>query len=428
MHIDWIHWVRSLHPPELFSILGVLLLVDGTRYALSAVCMVLFDLGQESWRLLLRRSAPRRQYHYCPAVTVLIAGHNEADTIEATLRSLWNSYPRLEIVVVDDGSTDGMAAVARNFAQSRQGIQILSRPERGGKSSALNWGLARSRAEVIVTLDADSRLAQHAIWEIVQPLQQPHVGAVSGTITVWNAFRNLTTWLQAYEYRQSIFLGRRLQARLGTLGIVSGAFGAYRRQLLAQLQGWDAGSGEDGDLTLRIRKAGYQIAFAPEGECLTNAPESWTRLFRQRLRWDRAVVTFECRKHVDLAKFWQRHFQLDNFLLVSERWLFNVAFVFGYWTGLIWLGVMHQEHFWKILLLLYAGQLCLEAISVSTLLFYSNRRWRDLELALAVPFVPLYQAFLKVVDLTALLDELTLRKSYQDNYVPQHVRQATWKW
>ena len=428
MFIDWIYWAQSLRPIELLGILGVLLLVDGTRYALSAVCMVLFDLCRGFWRVLTGGSTGPQEYDYCPSVCVLIAGHNEADTIAATLGSLWKSYPRLQTIVIDDGSTDGMARIAKRYARDHEGVRVLSRPQRGGKSSALNWGLSLAQAEVIITLDADSRLGPNAIWEIVQPLKDPKVGAVSGTITVWNASHKFVTWLQAYEYRQGIFLGRQLQARLGTLGIVSGAFGAYRGSVMNQLAGWDAGSGEDGDLTLRIRKAGYQIAFAPQAECFTNAPESWAGLFRQRLRWDRAVVTFECRKHVDLGKFWQSHFQLANLLFVLERWLFNVAFVFCYWAGLIWLCRMHQGQFWNLLLLLYLCQLGLESLSVCALAFYSNCRRRDLELALAIPLVPFYQGFLKLADLVALLDELFLRKSYQDNYVPKHVREATWKW
>ena len=423
----WVHWTQSLHPIELLSIAGVLLL-DGTRYAFSAVTMALIDISGGLWRRLTGRSPGRRANDYLPSVCVLIAGHNEADTIEATLASLWSSYPRLDIIVIDDGSTDGMAEKARGFAQNHPGIQVLSRSRRGGKSSALNWGLANACADVIITLDADSRLGPNAVREIVQPLRDPSVGAVSGNVTVWNVGHRLVTRLQAYEYRQSIFLARQMQARTGTLGIVSGAFGAFRREVLEQVMGWDAGSGEDGDLTLRIRKSGFAISFAPHAECLTNAPESWSGLFRQRLRWDRAVITFECRKHVDLGKFWQRHFQLSNFLLVLERWLFNVVFVLCYWVGMVWLIGFQTQPVGNTLLLLYLCQLCLETATACVLLYYSDRRLRDLELALTIPLLPLYQAFIKLVDLVAVLDELILRKSYQDNYVPAHVRQATWKW
>jgi glycosyltransferase involved in cell wall biosynthesis len=97
-------------------------------------------------------------------VGVVIAGFNEAETIEGTLRTLWGTYPRLEIVVIDDGSHDKMAAVARRFARTHAGVKVLRRPNRGGKSSAMNWGLLYTQAEVIVVVDADSDVGPSAIW------------------------------------------------------------------------------------------------------------------------------------------------------------------------------------------------------------------------------------------------------------------------
>ncbi len=428
MLVNWIHWAQSLHPVELLSIVGVLLIIDGTRYALFAAVMVLFDLGRGTVRLLMGRSSGLAHYEYCPSVCLVIAGHNEAETIGDTLKSAWNSYPRMEIIVVDDGSTDGMIEVAQRFARTHPGVRVCRRPRRGGKSSGLNWGFALTNADVIITLDADSQLGRNAIWEIVQPLKDPEVGAVSATITSWNYSRNLVTRLQGYEYRQSIFLGRQIQERLGTLCIVSGAFGAFRNQVLQHVSGWDAGSGEDGDLAIRIRKAGYRIAFAPHAECITNVPESWIGLFRQRLRWDRSVVTFECRKHVDMGRFWESNFRWRNFMLLIERWVLNVVCVFGFWFGWIWLIATQSATIGSVILLVYLCQLYLEAISLSAMLFYSKFRWREMRFALALPFVPLYHFFLKSVSLVAILDELILRKSYDDNYVPQHVRQATWRW
>jgi cellulose synthase/poly-beta-1,6-N-acetylglucosamine synthase-like glycosyltransferase len=111
-----------------------------------------------------------------------------------------------------------------------------------------------ARAEIIVCVDTDSHLQPHAIWEIVQPLADPEVGAVAGTVLARNAETNLCTWLQAAEYLRTIFVGRMLSSRLGVLGIVSGAFGAFRREAVERLKGWDVGPGEDGDLVLRLRR------------------------------------------------------------------------------------------------------------------------------------------------------------------------------
>ena len=427
MLVDWVHWLRSQRIDELLLVIIGLLLVDGPRYVLTTALVAFADLVDELVALVRPRSRTEA-YTHCPSVCVLLAGHNEADCIAQTLSSVWGTYPRLEIVVIDDGSSDGMAGIAQDFAVSHAGVLVLSRPDRGGKSSALNWGLSCTAADVVVTVDADSRLGSNAIWEIVQPLQDPTIGAVAGTIRVWNAETNLCTWLQAWEYRQAIFVGRLIQARFGFLSIVSGAFGAFRRPLLERLHGWDAGSGEDGDLALRIRKAGYQIAAASYAECHTCAPTSWRRLFRQRLRWERAVVTFECRKHRDMASISSRNFRFDNFLVIVERRVIGVFAVLMFWLYLPWIFILKGQAAWNLLALLYLCQLVVEVAQALLLMFFSKERLRDLQLAVAIPLVPLYYVFLKAASLVAILDETFLRKSHQDNFVPRKVRRVTWHW
>ncbi|HEV3004462.1 MAG TPA: glycosyltransferase family 2 protein, partial [Pirellulales bacterium] len=354
MFIDWIHWLSSLHPEQLLAVLAGLLLIDAPRYALSQIAMCLWDAGRETWHALAARVEPEKAL-YCPSVCVVLAGYNEADTLGATLESLWGTYPRMELIVVDDGSTDGMAEVARGFARRHEEVLVLSRPERGGKSSALNSALPYTRAEVIITVDTDSHLGPGAIWGIVQPLADPRVGAVSGTVRVRNPFVNVVTWLQTYEYLQTIFLGRMLSSRLGLLAIISGAFGAFRRTVLDQVGAWDVGPGEDGDLTLRIRKSGFEIGFAPYAQAFTKVPTKWMRLYHQRRRWDRSVITFECRKHIDLAFPWHANFRWREWVLVMERWFFNVAALYGLWGYLAWLCFRSPANAGYVLFTLYCG-------------------------------------------------------------------------
>ncbi len=427
MLVEWRYWLSTLHPDQIWAVIGFALLVDGTRYAFCTACMALVDAVLSVWDWLLGRKAPTA-YEHCPSIALLLVGHNEGDSIEAGLRSVWGRYPRMEVIVVDDGSTDDMAENARRFAREHDGVLVLSREERGGKSSALNWALAYTRAEIIICVDTDSHLSDTSLWEIVQPFADPTVGAVSASVEARNALDNLCTWLQAYEYRQTIFLGRLMQERLGMLAIVSGAFGAFRRSLLERLGGWDVGPGEDGDLTLRVRKAGYRIAVAPLATCLTDVPTEWQRLFNQRRRWDRTVLTFECRKHLDLAFFWYRNFQLTNFGMMLERWFFNVASVYTFWGYAVWLGCLFAGDVVNLLLLLYLLQVLLEAVQLLLLLGYSRTPGRDLFIALALPFYPLYQVFLKAADLVAVSEEMFFHKSQDDNFVPVRVREATWHW
>lgn len=420
---DWVFWLSSLHIDECWVILTGLLLVDAPRYSLVAFVAVMIDVIRLVFRSK-RNSADR----YTPSISVLLVGHNEASTIRATLESIWNSYPKLQIIVVDDGSTDGMADYAREFQSRHAGILLLSRSERGGKSSGLNWALGHATAEVVVTIDADSRLEPGALERIVAPLADPRVGAVSASLLVWNADHNLVTRLQQYEYRQTIFLGRLIQSKLGMLGIVSGAFGAFRRSALEQIKGWDVGPGEDGDAILRLRRSGYRIAAAPDAHCYTNVPTKLGTLFKQRRRWDRTVVTFEVCKHASLASLRDRSFRLSDFVLTMERYFFNIACLFGFWAYTIWILQRWDHHVPFVLGAIYILQTFFEFVQFLCLLWFSPRPLQDLKLIWLVPLMVVYHAFLKIVDVVAVLEELLFRMSRHDTFVPEKVRRATWKW
>ena len=427
MLVIWMHWILSLRTDEILMVLGVLLLVDAPRYAYSAVLMAFWD----AVRSLCTGRLPGPEtgaYAYCPPVSVIIAGYNEADTIAKTMESVWNRYPCAQMIVVDDGSNDGMTDAAKKFAAGRPGILVIRRDRRGGKSSALNIGLHYATSEIIVTVDADSRLSENAIYELLQPLQDPKVAAVSATVLAWNPLASLAAFLQAYEYRQTIFISRMSRGRIGMLGIVSGAFGAFRTSVLKQLGGWDVGPGEDGDLILRIRKAGHRVGVAPYANCFTNVPTSWVRLFWQRCRWDRTVITFECRKHEEMGFPWSANFRWSNFCLMLERWFFNVVCVYTFWLYGIWILTEYPGGALNLLALLYCCGLCIELLQMLVLLFYSDRLKHDLLLCLALPLYPFYQVFMKAVDIFALTREIFSRVSGEDNFVPLHVRKATWRW
>jgi len=405
-----------------------LLLTDAPRYALSKIVLCVIDWGRDTWRYACGLSRPAT-FDYCPSVCAIIAGHNEEETIEATLASIWGTYPWMEIIVVDDGSTDDMVGAARRFAHARDGVRVLRREERGGKSSAMNWARIYTRAEIIVVVDADSHIGPAAIWEMAQPFQDPRVGAVAGAVLARNPFTSLATWLQAYEYLSTIFVGRMVAAKLGILGIVSGAMGAFRRTALEQVGGWDVGPPEDLDLTLSVRKMGYRVAFAPYAECFTELPTSWAGLTRQRLRWERSgAVRNHCRKHLDLAHPWAPHFRLSNFFTVLESWFFNIFCMYGIWVWAIWFFYILPNDWWQILFVLYLCYLTFEFIQILVGIYYSNAPRRDLVIYTVFLLVPLYQMFLLIIRGIATTEEILFRKSFQDNYVPERVRHATWHW
>jgi cellulose synthase/poly-beta-1,6-N-acetylglucosamine synthase-like glycosyltransferase len=426
---EWTYWLSSIPSDELVWLLLPFLLFDGTRYTIATAMMLFYDALVSSAKFVFGIKENEEDWSYCPSVAVMIVGLNEGETIQSALESVYDTYPRMELFVVDDGSTDGMAEKAEEFAREHRGVTVLSRKLRGGKSSAMNMPLPLIKSEIVVVIDSDSHLAPGAIWNIVQPFKDPVVGAVSGSVSARNPFENLCTILQAMEYRRSIFLGRILLARLDVLGIVSGALGAFRMSALQKFGGWDVGPGEDGDLTIKFRKAGYKIGYVPEASCLTNVPTKFGTLTRQRRRWEWAAITFECRKHIDAGNPFSKHFQFRNFIMMLERWTFNVVLVYAslfYWFYL-WTRFPVDEIF-RLGILFYLLYSICDVLQVVMLIYYSPNKWADVKLSMISPFMPIYYAYQKIVTFIAITEELIWRKSFQSNFVPERVRNATWHW
>lgn len=412
---------------ELAWLLLPMLLFDVPRYFVGSLVMWLVDLAYrvaEWWR----RGEPRPGFPYQPSVCVVIAGLNEGPSLRGGLERLVGSYPDLQVIVVDDGSSDGMSQVGHEFARLHDNVLVLTK-RRGGKSSAMNFALPFVRAEIVIVVDADSHLAPNAIWEVVQPLADPQVGAVSGNVLVRNEFTNIVTRLQGLEYQRSIFMGRMLADRLNLLGIASGAFGAFRMTALRHVGGWDVGPGEDEDITLRLRKVGYRVVFAAYAECWTQAPTKWWTLIRQRRRWEWAVVTFGSRKHIDMINLLSPAARWGNVLLLLERWLFNLFLPIVFWVALLWWCLVGFPHHWAYLgLLYYLLYLAMETANWLLLLDYSAHRLRDFRLGIVLPLMPFYQFLQRCVTTWAIAEEVFTRRSFRDGFVPQHVREATWHW
>jgi biofilm PGA synthesis N-glycosyltransferase PgaC len=242
--------------------------------------------------LLLRprgRYLPAAGY---PALSVLISAYNEAPNIAATLRSLVaQRYPgELDVIVIDDGSTDGTAAQVRACGLGR--VRLLVQPENAGKAAALNRGLAEARHDLVVTLDADSLLHVDALKLLVREYLngQPQTAAVAGAVFVENGRSSWVTRLQYWDYFHGIAASKRAQAAYGGTLVAQGAFSLYRRSVLREIGGWPACVGEDIVVTWAILCRGLVVAYAEDALCFTRVPETLGGLLRQRARWARGMI------------------------------------------------------------------------------------------------------------------------------------------
>jgi poly-beta-1,6-N-acetyl-D-glucosamine synthase len=227
-----------------------------------------------------------------PPVSVIVPAYNEVAVIESALRSLLElDYPAYEIIVVDDGSTDGTASRAAVLAgeYGHASIRVLTRPN-GGKASALNAGIAIALHDYVLCMDADSRLSRDSLRVAMRHFRDPRVGAVAGNVKVVNRG---TMWsaLQALEYIEGLNLARRAQGFLHVVNIVPGPIGVFRREALTGVGGYDTDTfAEDADLTLKILTAGWHITYENRAIAWTEAPERLHDLIKQRYRWTRGIL------------------------------------------------------------------------------------------------------------------------------------------
>ncbi len=285
--------------------------------------LVIGALAFAQWLRSRRRQREHSGEDYQPFVSVIVPAFNEEQVIESTIRSLLNSdYPHFEIVVVDDGSSDRTSEVVREKFANESLVRLFTEPN-AGKASALNFGLRHAKGDVIVALDADTQFPPHTIRALARRFVDPKMGAVAGNAKVGNRINIVTRW-QALEYITSQNMDRRAFASLNCITVVPGSVGAWRRELIEQCGGFSLDTlAEDQDLTLLIRKLGYDIGYEESAIGWTEAPQTLRMLAKQRFRW--AYGTLQCLwKHRD-ALFRPRYGAL-GFIAMPNVWIFQVVF------------------------------------------------------------------------------------------------------
>jgi cellulose synthase/poly-beta-1,6-N-acetylglucosamine synthase-like glycosyltransferase/peptidoglycan/xylan/chitin deacetylase (PgdA/CDA1 family) len=272
-------------------LLGTLSVARWTTGALAALLLLVTILFAARIALLFafarrharttRRRRPEEVFE--EPVSIVVPAYNEAVGIERAVRSLVTSdYPEFEVIVVDDGSTDGTAELVEALGLSN--VLVLRQPNRG-KPAALNRGIQAARHPVVVMVDADTVFEPGTLRNLVQPFASPEIGGVSGNTKVGNRRSLLGRW-QHIEYVMGFNLDRRLYDTLQCMPTVPGAIGAFRRQTLLDVGGVSSATlAEDTDLTLAVGRAGWRVVYVEDARAWTEAPSSLRALWRQRYRW-----------------------------------------------------------------------------------------------------------------------------------------------
>lgn len=223
-----------------------------------------------------------------PKISIVIPAYNEEKVIANTIEGLLETkYPHKEIIFVDDGSTDSTLAIATRYKEQ---IRILHK-ENGGKATALNYGMVYAKGEIVVIVDADTIIGRNSLKEIVKGFEvNEHVAAVAGNIKVRNRM-NWITKCQALEYITGIQIIRRAFDVFGSITIVPGALGAFRKSFLQEAGAYGKDTiVEDFDQTIKLLKAGLITQGSSKATAYTEAPNTLKDFVAQRKRWYRGNI------------------------------------------------------------------------------------------------------------------------------------------
>lgn len=430
--IEAYNFVKDKNTLELIYFFWFFVVFDFSRYVVADTVLLLLYFRKRRRQAPARKEARLNLFKENPLISVIAPGKNEGKHIPALAKSLsMQTYKNIEIIIVDDGSDDNTVEILRRLKKENK-IDVFFRNEvRGGKASAANLALNYSNGKYVVHLDADTHLKEDSIEQIIIPFYlNPRAGAVGGDLRVKNLDESLATALQAIDYMKSVSTGRVVNSSIGILRVISGAFGAFRKDVLDQIKGWDVGPGLDGDITLKFRKIGYKIYHEPYAVCYTNVPNTFKKLAKQRYRWDKSLVRFRLRKHVDFLSLKNKNFEITNFFTLIDNILFNMLLNFKWWFYIAHISFFYTE-FLKIILVinyaLYFGSNIIE-FALAVKLYGKTMKRNEYLLFFYLPLVPLYNGFfLRIVRTYSHIMELFFKASYDDKWNPWKVSKTVKK-
>lgn len=291
-------------------------------------------------------------------ISILIPSYNETLVIENCLMGILNvNYRNFEILFINDGSTDDTLETFHKHlmliktprpkqgvlnhenvkeiyrSQKFPSIWVIDK-ENGGKADALNTGIEFATKEIIITLDADSIIEANALNEMNQTFSDESVVAAGGLVNIVQGFKRNEGKLvpsfklrgliryQIIQYLTAFHLLKTTQSKFGSITVIAGAFGAFRRGVLIQAKGYRKTVGEDMDITLRIHELigtslkNKRIIFVPEAICYTECPATFKCLYRQRIRWQKAFI--DCVITYRKSFYLKFNFKISTILLLDS--------------------------------------------------------------------------------------------------------------
>lgn len=409
--LDMVQLLAGTNP---FLLAFSVLLFDVPRYTLTLLSLAVFGMR-------MRTSAASSG---TASVSVIIPTFNGGSGLAPSIASLHGQTLRpVEIIVVDDGSTDETRIVAERARSVGLVDMVICHGTRCGRSAAINAAARFARGDLLLTVDADTVFEPTAVARLAAAFDDPRVGGASCNIAIDNDRESLWTGLQAVEYLMSISAGRSVLDVVGAIACLSGACAMYRRSTFLRQGGLDVGPGEDLEYSLRLRRLGHRLRFVPDAWAETAGPTSAIGLLRQRARWDRDALRIRFMMYGELGLF-HRFERLPDTLQRLDFIIFDLVptlslpFYLAYVVLLlgsdafVFLGAIYVLLIW----------IAIFNIALAFVMFKRSVGFFGLGASLILPF---YQGvYLKFARFWSYSSEIIFATSKDDDFVPPRVRRA----
>lgn len=335
LHVETKWWHRLITRP-------------GAAFATLGLCLT--AVRASLWYLY--RPVPTLSEADAPRLSVIIPAYNEGAMVEKTVDSVVAArYPRerLEIIVIDDGSTDDTwTYIARAAERHPEVVRTVRFPANRGKRAGLAAGFRDARGEVVVTIDSDSVIESDTLLAMAAPFRDARVGAVAGRVAVLNRFAGLIPSMLHVRYALSFDFLRAAQSTFGTVYCCPGALAAYRMSVVRLVQerwlhqtflGAACTIGEDRAMTNFILSERYDVVYQRTAVVHTLAPTTYRGLSKMFLRWDRSYI----REEIHLARLLPGRPLVSRLFAGLDLVASNAGYVFGYAALLLVLGVAAHD-------------------------------------------------------------------------------------
>jgi cellulose synthase/poly-beta-1,6-N-acetylglucosamine synthase-like glycosyltransferase len=348
-----------------------------------------------------KTSVPEEQLPY---ISIVVPVKNEERVINRLLNSLSTlNYPlkKSEIIIVEDGSTDKTRDICLNYAKENANVKILNKSLSNGKPSALNFGLAYAKGDIIAVFDADSVPDHDALSLVVEYFEDPKVAAVQGRTTSINPKENMLS--QFISYEEAVWCEAYLRGKdvLNLFVHLKGSCQFIRRDVLQQLQGFDEDVlSEDMEISARFIENDYKIRYAPNVVALQESPSTLKNLFKQRTRWFRGTMEVAFKYGRLMTKLSKVRFDAETTLFAPFILIASLAPYFAaFWAFSTFWSI---DLMWSIVVQLGILTTSLTMLICGLALIYVSKP-RKVRSLLWLPFVYCYWSFQAFIALYAML-------------------------